>query len=108
MTGGWKQKSGWIQIFPASCVPFTFPFLSQSAVCLIVSRVRAYLTTDQQIKTQKSNPTNQKSKIKKSKNQNSTNQITKNQQIKNQKTKNQIRNQCETGCGTYKSVTYYY
>ena len=46
--GGWKQKSGWIQIFPASCVPFTFPFLSQLSVCLIVSRVRAYLTTDQQ------------------------------------------------------------
>ena len=48
MTGGWKQKSGWIQIPPASCVPFTFPFLSQPSVCLIVSRVRAYLTTDQQ------------------------------------------------------------
>ena len=46
--GGWKQKSGWIQIPPASCVPFTFPFLSQPSVCLIVSRVRAYLTTDQQ------------------------------------------------------------
>ena len=45
--GGWKQKSGWIQILPASCVPFTFPFLSQLSVCLIVSRVRAYLTTDQ-------------------------------------------------------------
>ncbi len=27
MTGGWKQKSGWIQILPASRVPFTFPFL---------------------------------------------------------------------------------
>ena len=49
MTGGWKQKSGWIQIPPASCVPFTFPFLSQPSVCLIVSRVRAYLTTDQQV-----------------------------------------------------------
>ena len=48
--GGWKQKSGWIQILPASCVPFTFPFLSQLSVCLIVSRVRAYLTTDQHIK----------------------------------------------------------
>ncbi len=47
--GGWKQKSGWIQILPASCVPFTFPFLSQLSVCLIVSRVRAYLTTDQHI-----------------------------------------------------------
>ena len=46
--GGWKQKSGWIQILPASCVPFTFPFLSHLSVCLIVSRVRAYLTTDQQ------------------------------------------------------------
>ncbi len=46
--GGWKQKSGWIQIPPASCVPFTFPFVSQLSVCLIVSRVRAYLTTDQQ------------------------------------------------------------
>ncbi len=45
--GGWKQKSGWIQILPASCVPFTSPFLSQLSVCLIVSRVRAYLTTDQ-------------------------------------------------------------
>ena len=45
--GGWKQKSGWIQILPASCVPFTFPFLSHLSVCLIVSRVRAYLTTDQ-------------------------------------------------------------
>ena len=49
--GGWKQKSGWIQILPASCVPFTFPFLSQLSVCLIVSRVRAYLTTDQQTTT---------------------------------------------------------
>ena len=50
--GGWKQKSGWIQIPPASCVPFTFPFLSHPSVsvCLLVSRVRAYLTTDQQIK----------------------------------------------------------
>ena len=48
MTGGWKQKSGWIQIFPASGVPSTFPFLSQPSVCLLVSRVRAYLTTDQQ------------------------------------------------------------
>ncbi len=48
MTGGWKQKSGWIQIFPASGIPFTFPFLSQPSVCLLVSRVRAYLTTDQQ------------------------------------------------------------
>ena len=49
MTGGWKQKSGWIQIPPASCVPFTFPFLSHPSVCLRVSRVRAHLTTDQQI-----------------------------------------------------------
>ncbi len=48
MTGGWKQKSGWIQILPDSGVPFTFPFLSHPSVCLIVSRVRAYLTTDQQ------------------------------------------------------------
>ncbi len=47
MMGGWKQKSGWIQILPDSRVPFTFPFLSQLSVCLIVSRVRAYLTTDQ-------------------------------------------------------------
>ena len=51
MTGGWKQKSGWIQIPPASGVPFTVPFLSQPSVCLIVSRVRAYLTTDQQVDT---------------------------------------------------------
>ena len=49
MTGGWKQKSGWIQILPASRVPFTFPFLSHPFVCLCVSRVRAYLTTDQQL-----------------------------------------------------------
>ncbi len=48
--GGWKQKSGWIQILPDSRVPFTYPFLSQLSVCLIVSRVRAYLTTDQQKK----------------------------------------------------------
>ena len=47
MTGGWKQKSGWIQILPASGVPFTFPFLSHPSVRLLVSRVRAYLTTDQ-------------------------------------------------------------
>jgi hypothetical protein len=46
--GGWKQKRGWIQILPASCVPFTFPFLSQLSVCLNVSRVRAYLITDEQ------------------------------------------------------------
>ncbi len=38
--GGWKQKSGCIQIPPASCVPFTFPFLSQLSVCLIVSLSR--------------------------------------------------------------------
>ena len=49
MMGGWKQKSGWIQIPTASCVPFTFPFLSQPSVCLIVSRVRAYFTTDQHL-----------------------------------------------------------
>ena len=49
MMGGWKQKSGWIQILPDSGVPFTFPFLSHLSVCLIVSRVRAYLTTDQQM-----------------------------------------------------------
>ncbi len=49
MTGGWKQKSGWIQILLASCVPFTFPFLSHPSVCFIVSRVRAHLTTDQHI-----------------------------------------------------------
>ncbi len=48
MTGGWKQKSGWIQIFPASGVPSTLPFLSHPSVRLLVSRVRAYLTTDQQ------------------------------------------------------------
>ncbi len=47
--GGWKQKSGWIQILPDSGVPFTFSFLSQLSVCLIVSRVHAYLTTDQQL-----------------------------------------------------------
>ncbi len=47
--GGWKQKSGWIQILPVSRVPFTFPFLSHLSVCLIVSRVRAYLTTDQHL-----------------------------------------------------------
>ncbi len=29
MTGGWKQKSGWIQILSASCVPFTFPFVGK-------------------------------------------------------------------------------
>ncbi len=46
--GGWKQKSGWIQILPDYRVPFTFPFLSQLSVCRIVSRVRAYLITDQQ------------------------------------------------------------
>ncbi len=42
--GGWKQKSGWIQIPPASGVPITFPFLSQLSVCLIVSRVRAHVS----------------------------------------------------------------
>ena len=49
--GGWKQKSKERvdPIPPASCVPFTFPFLSQLSVCLIVSRVRAHLTTDQHI-----------------------------------------------------------
>ncbi len=51
MMGGWKQKSGWIQILPDSRVPFTFPFLSQLSVCLIVSRVRAHLTTDQHDQT---------------------------------------------------------
>jgi hypothetical protein len=53
MMGGWKQKSGWIKIPPASalvsCVPFTLPLLSHLSVCLCVSRVRAYLTTDQHI-----------------------------------------------------------
>ncbi len=39
MLGGWKQKSGWIQIPPASCVPSLFPFylnylsVSLSRVC---------------------------------------------------------------------------
>jgi hypothetical protein len=51
MMGGWKQKSGWIQILPDSRVPFTLPFLSRLSVCLIVSRVRAHLTTDQHFYT---------------------------------------------------------
>jgi hypothetical protein len=45
------KGSGWfLNPPPSSFVPFTFtfPFLSQLSVCLCVSRVRAYLTTNQQ------------------------------------------------------------
>ncbi len=43
------KGSGWfLKPPPSSFVPFTFPFLSQLSVCLCVSRVRAYLTTNQQ------------------------------------------------------------
>jgi hypothetical protein len=43
------KGSGWfLKPSPSSFVPFTFPFLSQQSVCLCVSRVRAYLTTNQQ------------------------------------------------------------
>jgi hypothetical protein len=44
------KGSGWfLKPPPSSFVPFTFPFLSQLSVCLClcVSRVRAYLTTNQ-------------------------------------------------------------
>ncbi len=40
--GGWKQKEE-----PSLLVPSTFLFLYQPSVCLCVSRVRAYLTTNQ-------------------------------------------------------------
>jgi hypothetical protein len=44
------KGSGWfLKTAPSSFVPFTFPFLSQLSVCLCVSRVRAYLTTNQQL-----------------------------------------------------------
>jgi hypothetical protein len=44
------KGSGWfLKPPPSSFVPFTFPFLSQLSVCLCVSRVRAYLTTNQQV-----------------------------------------------------------
>ncbi len=42
--GGWKQKEE-----SSLLVPSTFLFLYQPSVCLCVSRVRAYLTTNQQI-----------------------------------------------------------
>jgi hypothetical protein len=43
------KGSGWfLKPPPSSFVPFTFPFLSQLSVCLCVSRVRVYLTTNQQ------------------------------------------------------------
>ena len=41
--GGWKQKEE-----SSLLVPSTFLFLYQPSVCLCVSRVRAYLTTNQQ------------------------------------------------------------
>ncbi len=53
MTGGWKQKSGWIQIFPASGVPFTFPFLflSQfSIICLSHLLISLMLRTNDVIR----------------------------------------------------------
>jgi len=40
--GGWKQKEE-----SSLLVPSTFLFLYQPSVCLCVSRVRAYLTTNQ-------------------------------------------------------------
>jgi hypothetical protein len=43
--GGWKQKEE-----TSLLVPSTFLFLYQPSVCLCVSRVRAYLTTNQQTK----------------------------------------------------------
>ena len=42
--GGWKQKEE-----SSLLVPSTFLFLYQPSVCLCVSRVRAYLTTNQQL-----------------------------------------------------------
>jgi hypothetical protein len=43
------KGSGWfLKPPPSSFVPFIFPFLSQLSVCLCVSHVRAYLTTNQQ------------------------------------------------------------
>jgi hypothetical protein len=43
------KGSGWfLKPPPSSFVLFTFPFPSQLSVCLCVSRVRAYLTTNQQ------------------------------------------------------------
>jgi hypothetical protein len=42
--GGWKQKEE-----SSLLVPSTFLFLYQPSVCLCVSRVRAYLTTNQQV-----------------------------------------------------------
>ncbi len=48
--GGWKQKEvrgSKIPPLAFSFVPSTFLFLSQLSVCLCVSRVRAYLTTNQ-------------------------------------------------------------
>ena len=45
------KGSGWfLKPPPSSFVPFTFPFLSQLSVCLCVSRVRAYLTTNQHLR----------------------------------------------------------
>ncbi len=47
--GGWKQKEErGSKIPPLLFCSFTFLFLSQPSVCLCVSRVRAYLTTNQQ------------------------------------------------------------
>ena len=45
--GGWKQKEE-----SSLLVPSTFLFLYQPSVCLCVSRVRAYLTTNQQVRVQ--------------------------------------------------------
>jgi hypothetical protein len=42
--GGWKQKEE-----SSLLVPSTFLFLYQPSVCLCVSRVRAYLTTNQHL-----------------------------------------------------------
>ncbi len=39
--GGWKQKSGWIQILPDSCVPFTFFLFYLNYLSVSLSRVCA-------------------------------------------------------------------
>jgi hypothetical protein len=45
-----NKRAGVFKSFPPLAFPSLFPFLSQSSICLIVSRLRAYLNTDQQVK----------------------------------------------------------
>jgi hypothetical protein len=58
------KGSGWfLKPPPSSFVPSAFPFLSHLSVCLCVSRVRAYLTTNQHRTRTRQNTINNRDKL---------------------------------------------